>query len=81
MFFMATKKTTTKKTSTKPKAKKPAAKKKAPKAAEPKQASSPALEWKKVQDVVAESTPKFAPVIAAKPKKKSLWKRITGFGF
>jgi hypothetical protein len=81
---MATKKTTTKKASPKSKAKKPATKKKPAKATAPKQATAEVKQEPKVEEVVAQ-LPKFAPVSSLPPaqpkKKKSLWRRIVGFGF
>lgn len=90
---MTTKKTTKKKTSAKPKAKKPAAKKKtskpAVKAPTAEQADSSKVEHEKAHGVALDSVQKHfvstADVLAAIPKqdpkkKKSLWRRIVGFG-
>lgn len=89
---MTTKKTTKKKTSTKPKAKKPAAKKKASKPAAAEKSVAKATDsHEKAHDVALDSIPKSQPltvenvllhVSKAEPKKKkSLWRRIVGFGF
>lgn len=88
---MTTKKTTKKKTSAKPKAKKPAAKKKASKPAVKEQPTTKEIEHEKAHDVALSSIPKSQPltvenvllhVSKAEPKKKkSLWRRIVGFGF
>ena len=75
---MTTKKPASKKTPTKPKAKKPAAKKEATK--------TRSTDTVRITIDTHEAGHTHAPVSsgvssATKPKKKSLWKRIFGFGF
>lgn len=79
---MATKKKTPQKTSTKSRAKKPATKKKSTKTVEPKYVSAVVNEQPKVS---APATPPPLPTTYLRPspapqKKKSLWRRIFGFG-
>ena len=73
---MTTKKPTNKKAPTKPKAKKPAVKKVVTKNTD--------TETVRIQIATHEAGHTHAPVAtgsAVVPKKKSLWKRIFGFGF
>ena len=87
---MATKKTTSKKTSTKSKAKKPVTKKKSVKKAEPKQETADVKQEAVAQPTIVSSSGATATALKVwetpKPfvpqkKKKSLWRRIFGFGF
>lgn len=81
---MTTKKTTKKKTATKPKAKKPAAKKKPAKKTEKVVATSVAnheqAHEKALESLAGFAAPTYTPLVVPK-KKKSLWRRIVGFGF
>lgn len=83
LALMATKKTTTKKTSAKSKAKKPAVKKKSTKAVEPKHESAVVNEQQKVPAFTPAPlpAPTYTTLSPAPKKKKSLWRRIVGFGF